>query len=230
MTSDEKFPSIEQMDGIDPARREIVLLVKALIEDATTPINTYSQIIRDFDVIRLNKVQFTRMIKCVEGKSSDNLAGIKYSEILAILKRKYDKYLGGSTANVDVIRHSHNNYYFYYYESFSEKTNDYRVKFAVIGFDKEEATNEWEKGNIYYLNDYLEIHKVFFLERVKIENSNILFFTAKLNDQVNFFTLKVMGKPIDLRGIIPLTYSVLETQYKFPCAGVAILEKTTLKK
>lgn len=176
-----------------------------------------------------SKAIITKIRYCKEKNLlRDHIGDIMYSELLENLRERFKKYLADKIFDVSKINKKHSDYYTYYYESYSEENDDYIIKYGIFGFDKDSKKNEWKGGKIYYLNDNEDgIGKVFDLVRIEppIINTNSLFFSASYEEQINFFTLLIKTKAINSRGIIPLTYSVLETQNRFPCAGTAILEK-----
>jgi hypothetical protein len=125
----------------------------------------------------------------------------------------------------------HDEYYIYYYLSYNEHEKRYVTKFALVGFDIDKATSEWSGGNIYYF-DFENKIKKFDVERLVTvpTNEKALFFTAKFKSQINFFTVKINSRPIDKRQVLPLTYSVMETQHEYICSGKGFLEKIVKNK
>lgn len=132
--------------------------------------------------------------------------------------------------NNEINKAKHADFYIYYYESYIVETKKYQMKFALIGFNLDNQKKEWNGGIVYYLNENFIIHKPFELQVEENENKKILFCRATFEDQINFYTIKTNGKRIQDREILPLTYSVLETQSGHPCAGPAFLERIYANK
>jgi hypothetical protein len=124
------------------------------------------------------------------------------------------------------IQINHSDYYIYYYISFNIIDKTYRFRYALLGLDFDE-TDEWFSGNIYYFSLETKISRIFKIDRIITGEMypKFLYFTGKSGNQVNFYTVKVNNKPRDQRAILPLTYSVIETQSDLPSAGKAILER-----
>jgi hypothetical protein len=231
------FPTPNMMDGINSDRKEIIEIIKQISTSSDNRYKSIPQILlklsypglpTDSNSIDNSKQIISRLIHCEENnKYGDSIGKLEYSDLLKKFKEKFPDYPKKIVYNFNEISDKHDDYYIYYYESYSEMTEEYYIKFALMGFDKGKKTKEWEKGVLYYLNDDFAIHKQFMINRVMPPKTNneVLFFSAKFEDQVNFFTLQINRRSIESRGIIPLTYSVLETQMRYPCAGKALLEK-----
>lgn len=232
---DAQFPSVESMEkaGFNEYRikfiealrkvycgdnkfRSIEAILTHLRFDKRTPAG------RKFDKLLVRSILDTK-----RNSIKDNISGFKFKDLCESFHERFAGWLTKTDFRGDIEIEKHHYFYVYYYDSFSAETKQYDVKFGLIGFNCDSNENEWESGRIYYFNASNKITKKFELHRIRPEdtNTNVLFFSAKFCKQVNFFTIKINEKPIDARGILPITYSVTETQNKLPSAGKGILEK-----
>jgi hypothetical protein len=221
--------------GVNKDRLEIIDIIRQLYAD--DPRKSIPEILIklsfdklpiDANSIGKSKTIVNRILHFdANNREGDNISGIRFSDLLQKFKEKFPGYPRAKANIADEISSSHTDVYIYYYESYSEIKEEYFIKFALIGFDLNDTTREWDSGTIYYLNADYGVSRKFMLSRIVPQeiNRKSLFFCAHHQDQINFFTLLVNNKPRESRGVIPLTYSVIETQNRVPCAGKGILEK-----
>jgi hypothetical protein len=222
-------------DGVNRDRLEIIDIIRQLYaDDSSKSIPeilirlAFDKLPTDDKSIGKSKTIVNRILQFdVHNRKGDSISGIRVTDLLLKFKEKFPGYPKANANITDDISSTHSDVYIYYYESYSEIKEEFFIKFALVGFDLNNATQEWDSGDIYYLSEDYRVNKKFILSRVIPQeiNRKALFFYAQYQDQINFFTLLVNNKPRESRGIIPLTYSVIETQNRVPCAGKGLLEK-----
>jgi hypothetical protein len=239
------FPTLEDMQkaGFNKARIDLVQAIEKVYSSENKKNRSMPYILKRLQFEgktdrnrRIDPPFITSINDLTRNPAQDNISGIKFTELLDAFNSKFSDILITKEREPDITIPQHSHYYIYYYQSYSETEKQFRVKFAVIGFDvekkdkeensKTEKSKEWESGVVYYFNEDKKIHKEFNLKRIKPEeaNTNTLFFYGERMNQINFYTIKTNERELNLRGILPITYSVLETQHKLPCAGKGILE------
>lgn len=225
--------------GLDPDREAIIQII-----DQLQKLDEYANIT---DIIQhLNhpkfmqkgrfKVNAQKTFSLLRNRShfikGKKISNVKFSELLNLFKLNFASDLSKLENDVVEISSSFDDYYFYYYKSYSGNTHEGPIKFAIVGFKLDNLNEEWDTGRMYYLSDTAHVFKVFEVEIIKPkpDHKRTIYLCAKFEGNVNFFTLQNNDFKYKDRAIIPLTYSVTDSPDKYPSIGVGIFEKTNHKE